>query len=83
MKSMMLAGLLILGTAPMAMGAERTAEAQAAQAVEADREAPPRICDQARAQAVREALRPRGLTGRRRSGRQIPDAELIGPRGAL
>lgn len=91
MKILVLAGVLAAVAFPTAAAAEVTSPCQAEDArsaFAADRAeptvapAPPPAARQTATQ--REASEARAETNnRRRSGRRVPDAELIGPRGAL
>lgn len=91
MKVWVLAGLFTVATAPFAAAAENTAECQ----LDDTRRAEQTRLDTAAAPpppvVVRPSAAPRETAEqtarpdaqRRRSGKPIPDAELIGPRGAL
>ena len=90
MKILVLAGALAAVTCPTAASAEVIAPCQAEDARSAltsDRAeatvapAPPQASRQSATQ--REASDTRADANRRRSGKRVPDAELIGPRGAL
>ncbi len=99
MKTLVLAGLITAITAPFAAAAESTTECQLDQSrrsVEQRIEAPVQpAAPTATARptvAPREAAPPQvtadqpvrqASNDRRRGGKRIPDAELIGPRGAL
>jgi hypothetical protein len=91
MKVWVLAGLFTVATAPMAFAAEDTTECQLDETRRASQQ-------QVEAQGVATIARPtvaervvvdpapvpvRAPAERRRSGKRIPDAQLIGPRGAL
>lgn len=91
MKMWVLAGLFSVATVPAAFAVESTTECQVddtRRVVEQRIEAPPAPAAPTIARptvAQRDATlaeTPR-LETRRRSGKRIPDAELIGPRGAL
>ena len=90
MKVLMLAGALAAVAFPTAAAAEAVAPCQtedARSSMTSDRveqtvsPAPPAIARQAA--AARETAEQRSEPARRRSGKRVPDAELIGPRGAL
>ncbi len=89
MKVLVLAGALAAVAFPTAAAAEAVAECQsedARSALTPDRAEPtvapaPPAARQAAAQ--RETSEARTETARRRNGKRVPDAELIGPRGAL
>lgn len=96
MKVWILAGLFTVVTAPFAMAAETDVECQLDESRRAvtqrlDGAPPPARTNTARptvaprdvaaAEQVDQGVRP--TPDRRRSGKRIPDAELIGPRGAL
>lgn len=91
MKVSVLAILITAATCPVAMAVETTGlDCQVddtRRAVEEQRAAPPATPTAARPTvAQREApeqAATRAPAERRRSGKRIPDAELIGPRGAL
>ncbi len=89
MKVWILAGLFTAAMAPLASASESTLECQlddTRRAAAPTREAPPTPASTARPTvAPREAVEqaPRVEAQRRRNGKRIPDAELIGPRGAL
>ncbi len=84
MKVLVLAGLIAMAAAPLALAAESTAECELDET---------RRDEARRAEAGPQTARPtvaqrsesttRATPQRRRSGKRIPDAELIGPRGAL
>ena len=90
MKIWIMAGLFTVVMAPLAAAAENTTECQLD---EARRAAQTRVDPPANANATArptvaprvtaEETSPRQDTSRRRSVKRIPDAELIGPRGAL
>jgi hypothetical protein len=91
MKVWVLAGLFTVITAPFAAAAETDAECQldetrraAEQRIDGAAAAP----STARPTVAQRDLSPaeqavRSTVERRRNGKRIPDAELIGPRGAL
>jgi hypothetical protein len=92
MKVWMLAALFTAAMAPAAWADESTAECQ----LDESRRAPPPRTETAAPAALATTVRPavapretaeqmatRAEASRRRSGKRIPDAELIGPRGAL
>lgn len=92
MKVWILAGLFTAALTPLAFASETTAECQLD---DARRDAPPPRAEApptpapstarptvARRETAEQAA-PRVEAPRRRSGKRIPDAELIGPRGAL
>jgi hypothetical protein len=88
MKIIVLAGALTAVAFPTAAAAEAVTPCQAEErsALTPDRAEPtvappPSVVRQAAAQ--REATETRTETARRRNGKRVPDAELIGPRGAL
>jgi hypothetical protein len=90
MKILVLAGALAAIAFPTAAAAEVITPCQAEDprsALTPDRAeptvapAPPAIARQTTAQ--RDASETRADTPRRRNGKRVPDAELIGPRGAL
>jgi hypothetical protein len=92
MKAWVLAGLFTVVTAPVAFAGEDTTECQLdetrrASTQRSDTVAPtiarPTVAQ--REVAPDPAPRPTGPSGvdRRRNGKRIPDAQLIGPRGAL
>jgi hypothetical protein len=89
MKVWILAGLFTVATAPIAAAAEDFSECQldesrrpAAERVDAQAAAPAATARATVAQRAPETTQ-RQPVERRRSGKRIPDAELIGPRGAL
>jgi hypothetical protein len=89
MKVSVLAILITAVTAPVAMAAETGLDCQiddSRRAVEEQRAAPPPTPNTARPTVaqrdISEAQRAAPVD-RRRNGKRIPDAELIGPRGAL
>lgn len=89
MKVWILAGLFTVATAPIAAAAENLAECQlddtrraAAESADAPAAAPVATARATVAQRAPETTQ-RQPVERRRSGKRIPDAELIGPRGAL
>jgi hypothetical protein len=88
MKVWILAGLFTAAFAPLAAAAESTAECQlddarrAAQ-TRADAPAPSAATARPTVATRAEGAAPRSGAARRRSGKRVPDAELIGPRGAL
>lgn len=93
MRMLLLAGLITAATAPIALAGEseiecegETRRAPAEQRLETPPPPAPGATTTARPTvAQREApdtQRP-ATTERRRNGKRIPDAELIGPRGAL
>jgi hypothetical protein len=89
MKVWILAGLFTAAMAPLASASESTLECQlddTRRATAPRAEAPPTPAPTARPtvapRETAEQATPRE-TARRRSGKRIPDAELIGPRGAL
>lgn len=90
MKILVLAGALVAVAIPTAAAADVTTPCQsedARGALAPDRAettiapAAPQAARQATAQ--RETSEARAEPARRRSGKRVPDAELIGPRGAL
>lgn len=89
MKVWILAGLFTAAMAPLAAASENALECQlddTRRAAAPRAEAPATPAPAARpAAAPRVAAEqaPRPETPRRRNGKRIPDAELIGPRGAL
>ena len=89
MRVWILAGLLTAAMAPLAAASENTAECQldeTRRAAASRDEAPATPAPTARPTAaprVAAEQAPRPETPRRRNGKRIPDAELIGPRGAL
>lgn len=89
MKVWILAGLLTAAMAPLAAASENTVECQlddTRRAAAPRTEAPAAPAPPARPTAaprVAAEQAPRPETPRRRNGKRIPDAELIGPRGAL
>jgi hypothetical protein len=89
MKVWVLAGLFTVATAPFAAAAENVAECQldetrrtAAERVEPPPASPATVARATVAQRAPETTQ-RQPVERRRNGKRIPDAELIGPRGAL
>jgi len=93
-----LAGLFTVVTAPFAMAAETTAECQLdpdrrSVAQRLDAPAAPAAPNVGRPATTQREVTPppaaaadqvrQAANDRRRSGKRIPDAELIGPRGAL
>lgn len=91
MRVLLLAGLITAATVPFAAAAENEIDCQSgtarrAQAEERLDQAPPSPAAVARPNAVQreaaETQRP-AVPERRRSGKPIPDAQLIQPRGAL
>jgi hypothetical protein len=90
MKVWILAGLFTVAMAPFAAASESTVECQLddtrrAAAPRTDAPAPPAPSAVRPTAAPRVAAEqaPRPEAPRRRGGKRIPDAELIGPRGAL
>jgi hypothetical protein len=92
MKVWVLAGLFTVATAPMAFAAEDTTECQLDDARRASQQQvvePQGVATIARPTvAERVVVDPtptpaRAPAERRRNGKRIPDAQLIGPRGAL
>lgn len=89
MKVWVLAGLLTAAMAPLAAAAEDTAECEldeTRRAVQARAETPAAPANARTTSAPRDAdetAAPRVEAQRRRNVKRIPDAELIGPRGAL
>ncbi len=89
MKVWILAGLLTAAMAPFAAASETTVECQlddTRRAAAPRTEAPAPPAPTARPTAaprVAAEQAPRPEAPRRRNGKRIPDAELIGPRGAL
>ncbi len=83
MKVLILASLLSAAAVPMAVAAENTAECQIDETRRAaqQRAAPPAAPTVARPTTAAQEARTANV--RRRSGKRIPDAELIGPRGSL
>jgi len=90
MQVLILAGLLS-ATAPMTTGAEGALECQIEDSRRAEQTRLDAPTPAPTVQATRPAVTPRETaeqtarpdSQRRRSGKRIPDAELIGPRGAL
>jgi hypothetical protein len=91
MKVLVMAGLFTVAMTPFAMAAEDTSECQldenrraAEQRVDTPTPAPnvarPTVAERQVAEGA--PVRP-VVVERRRSGKRIPDAQLIGPRGAL
>ena len=92
MKVWILAGLFTAAMTPLAAASETTMECQLDDtrraAAPARSEAPPTPAPATARPTVApretaEQATPRAEAPRRRSGKRIPDAELIGPRGAL
>jgi hypothetical protein len=91
MKVWVLAGLFTVATAPLAFAAEDTTECQlddARRSAQQQVEAPASPTIARPTVAEREVADPapvpaRAPAERRRNGKRIPDAQLIGPRGAL
>lgn len=98
MKTWVLAGLFTVVTAPFAVAAETTAECQLdpdrrSVAQRLDAPAAPAAPNVGRPATTQREVTPppaaaadqvrQAANERRRSGKRIPDAELIGPRGAL
>ncbi len=90
MKAWMLAGLFTLATVSMASAAESTEACQvddvrrAAQERAETPSVPPSVAAIARPTvAQRDVTEPARAEPRRRTGKRIPDAELIGPRSTL
>jgi len=97
MKIWVLAGAITAATAPFAAAAESTVECQLdteRRAIVQRIEAPtapaaptttarPTVAPREVAPATSEQPIRQAANDRRRSGKRIPDAELIGPRGAL
>jgi hypothetical protein len=94
MKVLVLAGLITAATAPFAMAADSEIECQGETRrapAEQRLDAPPPAPGAAAATPARPTVAQReapdtqrpAATERRRNGKRIPDAELIGPRGAL
>jgi hypothetical protein len=90
MKILIMAGLFTLAMTPLAAAAESTTECQldeARRAAQTRVDPPASASSTARPTAAprvtAEETPPRQDTSRRRSVKRIPDAELIGPRGAL
>jgi hypothetical protein len=88
MKVWVLAGLFTVAMAPVAMAGEDVTECQldeTRRVAEQRAAAPPAPPTVARPTvAERDVIEPaRPPADRRRSGKRIPDAQLIGPRGAL
>lgn len=89
MKVWVLAGLFTAAMAPIAAAAEDVSECQldesrraAAERVDQPPASPASVARATVAQRAPETTQ-RQPVERRRSGKRIPDAELIGPRGAL
>lgn len=90
MRVLLLAGLITAATAPFAAAAENVIECQATDTRRAQAEermdplplAPATTVRPAVVQREAEVQRP-AAAERRRSGKPIPDAQLIQPRGAL
>ena len=94
MKAWILAGLFTVVTAPFAAAAEDTSECQLdEQRAAASRQTEDVVAENEEANVARPTVAQRvvtpntarraGGTDRRRNGKRIPDAQLIGPRGAL
>jgi hypothetical protein len=92
MKVWVLAGLFTVATAPMAFAAEDATECQlddARRATQQQTEQPaptigrPTVAERDVTVVPGAALPARAPAERRRNGKRIPDAQLIGPRGAL
>jgi hypothetical protein len=88
MKVWVLAGLFTVAMAPVAFAGEDTTECQldeTRRAAEQRAEAPAAPTAARPTVAQRDVIEPivRPPVDRRRSGKRIPDALLIGPRGAL
>lgn len=90
MRAWGLAGLILVLGAPAAAASEGEEacrlDEQRRQRAEQTAQALPQSADTERAAPARAAQAERSSrapTPRRRNGRRIPDAELIGPRGAL
>lgn len=96
MKVWVLAGLFTFAAAPMAFAAEDTTECQLddarrASQTQGDQSAPPTIARATSAERETAAVAIPAAPAttrtapaeRRRNGKRIPDAQLIGPRGAL
>lgn len=89
MKVWVLAGLFTVATIPFAAAAEDATECQVDEtrrATQTRTDAPPAPPPQVvvvRPTAEREAEPPAARDARRRNGKRIPDAELIGPRVPL
>jgi len=90
MKVWILAGIFSAATVPFAAAAENTVECQlddARRIVEQRSETPPPAPTPGQPAVAQrgdgDEATPRPSADRRRSGKRIPDAELIGPRGAL
>ena len=92
MKVWVLAGLFTMATAPMAFAAEDATECQLddmRRAAQQEQVAPaspntarPTVAE--RQVVDQQPMPPRAVAAeRRRNGKRIPDAQLIGPRGAL
>jgi hypothetical protein len=90
MKVWVLAGLFTIAMAPVAMAGEDSTECQLDETRRAaeQRASPTPVAPAASVArptvAQRDVIEPvRPPVDRRRSGKRIPDAQLIGPRGAL
>lgn len=88
MKVLILAGLLSAAAIPMAAAVENTTECQVDDArrtaqQRAETPAAPRAVRPTAVHRAEAAQDARAASERRRSGKRIPDAELIGPRGSL
>jgi hypothetical protein len=87
MKAWILAGILSTATIPFASASEMTDECQLDESRRAERRnatAAPAAPTVAQSTVAERAPEPsRAQAQRRRSGKHIPDAELIGVRGAL
>lgn len=87
MKVWVLAGLFTVAMAPVAMAGEDVTECQldeTRRTAEQRAAAPPAPNVARPTVAQRDVIEPvRPPVERRRSGKRIPDAQLIGPRGAL
>jgi hypothetical protein len=85
MKAWLLAGLATVVMAPSAFAAESTEACRATQErAEAPPVIPPSVAAAVRPTAQRDvAEAPARAEPRRRTGKRIPDAELIGPRSTL
>lgn len=90
MKTWMLAGLLTVAMAPLGYAAENTEACQVDEMRRATQEraeappAQPNVAAVARATvAQRDVTEAQRAEPRRRTGKRIPDAELIGPRSTL
>lgn len=87
MKVLVLAGLITVAMTPLAFAGEDTTECQLDETRRAEQrpEAPATTAVARPTIAQRDVVEPviRPPAERRRSGKRIPDAQLIGPRGAL